>query len=306
MTEKLPNYTWIKAYIDWLSDVDFMRLADNVVGIFLKLYLIAGRGDAEGLLANANRALTASDVAFVLHRSEDEIRAALETLIEAGLVVQEPDGLRIARFLTEQGPGLDEKRAAWREQQQRHREKLKRADLEQNQTKTKNRIRGSALCQHDIRLTAADAAELTPADNFCATNAQKSSARLERGGGGDGFSSDETDFSSEPSSGEPGTPDEEPGEPASVTRSIRERAFRQLPGWIQEYDWRGFPDPKKISAILAVRSEAQLRGFLDALRDDGEIKHWVGVLTCAHKFFIKDDGAWDFNLERAIEDAART
>lgn len=135
MTEKsLPNYKWIKFNLDYLHDPDFMQLSDGATGAYLKLYLLAGRSDSGGLICN-KRVSNLKDLAWYLRIPPQIMEQYLAELNSAGLVTQDGEGYRIARFIDEQGPGDNTEREKWRQRQASHRAKasgaLLQAEVEQ-------------------------------------------------------------------------------------------------------------------------------------------------------------------------------
>jgi len=134
MNNSLPNYYWIKFQTDALLDPDYMRLTDAGLGAYLKLYLLAGRADAGGLLCNANKVYKIGDLASILRIQSTFLESYIAELKDAGLVQEDGAGFKISRFLAEQGPGLEAQRVQWRERQQKHREK---AEKESKEDKTR-------------------------------------------------------------------------------------------------------------------------------------------------------------------------
>lgn len=135
MTEKLPNYSWIKFEIDYLNSVEFMTLSEAAAACYLKLYLLAGKSDAGGLLCDGRRAYSLKDLAFMLRTRESDLNTPVAELIEAGLIDHNTGGYCVSRFMDEQGPGKDADRGAWRDRQAKHRAKLKVKNSEQEQEK---------------------------------------------------------------------------------------------------------------------------------------------------------------------------
>lgn len=127
----LPNYTWLKLPVSYLDNADFTRLSDAAVSVYVKIYLMALRADAEGIVANDRRPYTPDDIAWQLHKPEAEIQATLEELKAAGFV-DIGEEIRLVRFQEEQGPGDNTRRAQWRDRQQRRRKKLLAGDSEQS------------------------------------------------------------------------------------------------------------------------------------------------------------------------------
>ncbi len=124
MTREKQNYPWLKMYVDLLTNSAFMRLNNATAGIFLKLYLLAGRCNAGGLLGGDD-VYTLDGIAWHLRENEASLAEAMQELINAGFVTEEGGGYAIVRFLEEQGPGEETNRAQWRARQAKRRAKLK-------------------------------------------------------------------------------------------------------------------------------------------------------------------------------------
>lgn len=121
----LPNYRWIKFEIDYFNDPDFMQLSSGAVGAYLKLYLLAGKADAGGLLCNSNKVFSSRDLSWFLRCSTEEMTMHLEELSRAGFITEEDGGYKVSRFIDEQGPGDNAKRQSWRDRQSKHRARAK-------------------------------------------------------------------------------------------------------------------------------------------------------------------------------------
>lgn len=126
----MPNYTWMKMPIALLDDEDFMTLGDDAIAAYLKIYLLAGKVDAGGALADRHGAMEVKRLAWRLRTDTDRLKECLTELTQAGLVTLSNNGYEITRFMEEQGPGDNEQREKWRERQRKHRARL-RLDLEE-------------------------------------------------------------------------------------------------------------------------------------------------------------------------------
>jgi hypothetical protein len=134
---KLPNYRWIKFNLDHLDDPVFMQLPLATKGFYLLAYLIAGEADAEGLLCSHRKVFDIDDLAWKLREDAKAVKANIDELTEAGLVVDDDPGFKIANFLEEQGPGDDAQRGQWRTRQQKHRARARKEEAEESEL-TKN------------------------------------------------------------------------------------------------------------------------------------------------------------------------
>jgi hypothetical protein len=152
VSNQLPAYRWIKFAIDYLNDPGWMNLADATVSVYVKLYLLAGRTAAGGVLSNGSAPYTLKDIAWQLRIDPGILETALDELIVAGFVVHENDQFILTKFLDEQGPSDNTQRSQWKEQQRRHRQKLLLLK-DENKEKEEKRIEMSAVSQADVSLT---------------------------------------------------------------------------------------------------------------------------------------------------------
>ncbi len=150
--KKLPNYYWIQFGIEYLNEPDFMQLSDGAVGAYLKLYLLAGRADAGGLLCNHQKVFSSSDLAWLLRCTRDTITVHLAELSTAGYIANDDTGYRVTRFLEEQGPGDEVKRETWRERQRKHRAKV-RGEILEEEKEAEREGEEDIECHHDITVT---------------------------------------------------------------------------------------------------------------------------------------------------------
>jgi hypothetical protein len=133
MTERaLPNYTWIKFPIACLSDRRFMSLQNATAGIYVKLYLLAARSDAEGLLCNDYETFNLENLAWLLHLNEKYLDRSIQELVAAGLMKINQGGYWITRFMQEQGPGDNIQREKWAERQRKSRARVLKSDTQED------------------------------------------------------------------------------------------------------------------------------------------------------------------------------
>ncbi len=121
--DSLPNYKWLQLPVDYLDDPDFNQLSDAAGFLFIRLYLVALKADAEGIVGNGRKTYTSKDLAFTFRKSEPDTSKQLQELEAAGFIETKPN-IRVCRFLDEQGPGSEEQRKQWRERQRKHRARL--------------------------------------------------------------------------------------------------------------------------------------------------------------------------------------
>ncbi len=124
----LPNYTWIKFPISCLTDWHFMSLHNATAGIYVKLYLLAARSDAEGLLCNEYEIFTLQNLSWLLRVDEHNLDRSIQELVEAGLMKVDQAGYWITRFMHEQGPGDKVQREKWAERQRKSRARVFKSD----------------------------------------------------------------------------------------------------------------------------------------------------------------------------------
>jgi hypothetical protein len=152
VSNQLPAYRWIKFAIDYLNDPGWMNLADATVSVYVKLYLLAGRAAAGGVLSNGSAPYNLKDIAWQLRLDPGILETALDELIAAGFVIHENNQFILTKFLDEQGPSDNTQRSQWKEQQRRHRQKLSLLK-EENKELEENRREKSATSQADVSLT---------------------------------------------------------------------------------------------------------------------------------------------------------
>ena len=104
---------WIKLYHEILDDPKMGRLPDRLWRRVIEMFLLAGETDQEGQLP------TIEDMAWRLRIPEDELRADLERIEQAGIVSIEGDRYIVTRFAERQAPVSDaERMRRYRERKQ--------------------------------------------------------------------------------------------------------------------------------------------------------------------------------------------
>ena len=164
------GYPWLKLWTAYGEDPRFLRLSDAARARFWDLYILAGKADAGGLILAGDNIATLEDLAFILRRETDQVKAAVEELVNASLLTSEAGGWEIARFTEEQGPAQSEKRQKWKERQARKREKFgveelnKNSDSEedQDQDQSKSKSKSKRSRESHARVTR-DTHTATPA-----------------------------------------------------------------------------------------------------------------------------------------------
>lgn len=162
-----PNYPWLQFQISLLDDPDYMLLSDSASGIYTKLYLLAGRADAGGLLCNAHKQYTVKDLAFILRVDRAKMETYLAELAASNLVTKEGEAFKITRFLDEQGPGQgankEAARADWNKRQQRHRERVKKTKEEKE--KEVENINSETVTLRDVTPVSGMSRNVTVTEN---------------------------------------------------------------------------------------------------------------------------------------------
>jgi len=144
---QLPNYYWMKFDIDYIRRREFMELTDSSAGMFIKLYLMAGESNNNGILTavnNKDKYMNLKDITWYLRNKIDVVTAAVNELMESGLLQHPTDSetnqeikeaYQITNFLEEQGPGEEEQRKKWLQYQRDFRDRKKREEQEQEEEK---------------------------------------------------------------------------------------------------------------------------------------------------------------------------
>ena len=114
---------WVKFYTRAIDDPRFNLLSDSAKWRYIQITLLAGRLDAGGSLILEGSQLTDEQIAHTLRISTKVWLSDSKILIEASYLRMNGNGYELPRFMDEQGPSQEDKRAAWRDRQQRHREK---------------------------------------------------------------------------------------------------------------------------------------------------------------------------------------
>lgn len=115
------GYSWIKVRTNLLDDQKYFRLSDFAKVLYFELYLLAGKSDAGGLILGGDEPAIDSDLAYILHRSIDELMKGLKDLQVSGLVTIDNGQVIINRFTNEQGPSMADRRKEWAKRQAKRR-----------------------------------------------------------------------------------------------------------------------------------------------------------------------------------------
>ena len=89
--------------------------------------------------------------------------------------------------------------------------------------------------------------------------------------------------------------------PSFLPSTFNESTGNEFPDWIGELEYRGYPNKKKLRALLKTHGELQVRSVLTNYLDKQapHIPHWTAALNAAEKFF-EHAGAYDYNVERLL------
>jgi len=90
--------------------------------------------------------------------------------------------------------------------------------------------------------------------------------------------------------------------PSFLPSTFNESTGGEFPDWIGELEYLGYPNKRKLRALLKDHGELQTRSVLTNYvdRQDGHhVPHWAAALNAAEKFFDKS-GAYDYNVERLL------
>jgi hypothetical protein len=112
---------WVKLHTSRLNDPRLAVLDDAAQLHYFKLTLLAGELDAGGALVMNGRPLTDSEIAWRIRHDEETVKASLKTLRTAGLALRNGHGWELIGYMDEQGPTQADKRAAWRDRQNKRR-----------------------------------------------------------------------------------------------------------------------------------------------------------------------------------------
>ncbi len=114
------GYVWIKIRTNLVDNPKFMQLTDQAKSTYFELYLLAGKSDAFGLVLAGDGPATVQDLAWILRKPEPEMQNTLDELQRAGFVNLD-SGVTVAKFGSEQGPSMAEKRRQWQLRQAKRR-----------------------------------------------------------------------------------------------------------------------------------------------------------------------------------------
>jgi hypothetical protein len=118
------GYPWLKFRTDLLDEPRYCKLSDLAKVLYFEVYLLAGKGDAGGLVLASDEPASVDDIAFILRRSADTVTAGLAEL-QASRLVDLNGGVTVCRFTSEQGPSQADKRDQWRKWQTESRRRAK-------------------------------------------------------------------------------------------------------------------------------------------------------------------------------------
>lgn len=111
---------WIKSKTTQLDDPRLMRCNERTQAHYFKLYLLAGKCDAEGAFVMNDQRLTDQEIAFLIRTDIKHLKASWRELKANKLVHVNGRGPAITDFAHEQVPQA-KRQEAWKERQKRHR-----------------------------------------------------------------------------------------------------------------------------------------------------------------------------------------
>jgi hypothetical protein len=107
------GYRWLQFRTGLLDEPRFGRLTDLAKALYFEVYLLAGKGDAGGLVLAGDEPASADEIAYILRRTVDAVQAGLTELQASGFVELDAGTVTVCRFAGEQGPSQKDKRKAW-------------------------------------------------------------------------------------------------------------------------------------------------------------------------------------------------
>ena len=117
---------WVKIYTEMLDDPKVARLPDGAMWRFIQLILVAAECDAGGAFVVGDKEMTIEDIAWRLRMDKDILEADIKLLLTAGILDKDGKIIEIPKFAERQGPTQKEKRATWKDRQQKRRERVTR------------------------------------------------------------------------------------------------------------------------------------------------------------------------------------
>lgn len=120
MTVAMP---WVKIYTEILDEPKISELSDDLKWRYVQMIVFAGECDTDGYLVSGHKVLTPERIAWRLRMDKAQLEKDLDALREAGVVADEDGGVVCVRnFAQRQGRSQKDKRAEWRERQNKHRQ----------------------------------------------------------------------------------------------------------------------------------------------------------------------------------------
>jgi len=116
---------WVKLYTSRLDDVRFNKMPETLKWRWAQLTMLAGKLDAGGTFVLDGIPLTDEEIAWHLRLELTTWQQESQLLKDSGYLLKNGRGWQLTDYLDTQGPdGIHaEKRAQWRERQERHRNK---------------------------------------------------------------------------------------------------------------------------------------------------------------------------------------
>lgn len=119
MTVAMP---WVKIYTEILDEPKLSELSDHLKWRYIQMIVFAGECDTDGYLVSGDKILTVERIAWRLRMDKTQLAADLTALREAGVINDEDGVTCVCNFAQRQGRSQKNKRAEWRERQNKHRQ----------------------------------------------------------------------------------------------------------------------------------------------------------------------------------------
>lgn len=117
---------WVKIYTEMLDDPKLAKIDDVSKYRFVQLILVAAECDAGGAFIVGENEMTIDEIAWRLRMDKKKLSTDIDVLIKSGILQKDGSILEIPKFAERQGPTQKEKRAVWKERQQKKRERVTR------------------------------------------------------------------------------------------------------------------------------------------------------------------------------------
>lgn len=140
-TRKLTpmGYLYISCPVAWLDDRIYASLPFEAKGLYLDLYLLAGRYNKAGALVDDHGALEVNDIAYLLRCDQTHLSKILELLKLRGLV-DLSDGVWTVTAFTKEQVDLNERREEWRKKKRDYRSNKRESEYLNQRQETESEL----------------------------------------------------------------------------------------------------------------------------------------------------------------------